>query len=201
MKRKFLESVVVVALTMTLMIAVPSMSIGQSPPPIGGGYTDVTTIPVNDPAIKTIGGALFKPAGARRASVRRRRWSSRCPGRARRKRRAVVPFPGGTRSGSSASQTGRSTGLGIRGSRRLVRRGAGTRRGLFHARDARHRERTARLPGGPRTVRRSPSASVDTPDWSFKYSGSRRQGSSVVEQGTHKPLVGSSTLPPGTTFI
>src|SRR4051794_25890192 len=25
-----------------------------------------------------------------------------------------------------------------------------------------------------------------------------RQGSSVVEQGTHKPLVGSSTLPPGT---
>src|SRR5258708_12945614 len=26
----------------------------------------------------------------------------------------------------------------------------------------------------------------------------RRQGSSVVEQGTHKPLVGSSTLPPGT---
>jgi hypothetical protein len=26
------------------------------------------------------------------------------------------------------------------------------------------------------------------------------QGSSVVEQGTHKPLVGSSTLPPGTTL-
>ena len=26
------------------------------------------------------------------------------------------------------------------------------------------------------------------------------QGSSVVEQGTHKPLVGSSTLPPGTNF-
>ncbi len=24
-----------------------------------------------------------------------------------------------------------------------------------------------------------------------------RQGSSVVEQGTHKPLVGSSNLPPG----
>lgn len=37
---------------------------GQSPPPIGGGYTDVTAIPVNDPAIKVIGGALFKPAGA-----------------------------------------------------------------------------------------------------------------------------------------
>jgi hypothetical protein len=26
---------------------------------------------------------------------------------------------------------------------------------------------------------------------------SERQGSSVVEQGTHKPLVGSSNLPPG----
>jgi hypothetical protein len=29
----------------------------------------------------------------------------------------------------------------------------------------------------------------------------RCQGSSVVEQGTHKPLVGSSTLPPGTPEI
>ena len=27
------------------------------------------------------------------------------------------------------------------------------------------------------------------------------QGSSVVEQGTHKPLVGSSTLPPGTILF
>ncbi len=36
----------------------------QTPPPIGGGYTDVTAIPVNDPAIKAIGGALFKPPGA-----------------------------------------------------------------------------------------------------------------------------------------
>jgi hypothetical protein len=63
-KRKFLESLVVVALTMTLMVAVPSVSVGQTPPLIGGGYTDVTTIPVNDPAIKAIGGALFKPAGA-----------------------------------------------------------------------------------------------------------------------------------------
>jgi hypothetical protein len=27
------------------------------------------------------------------------------------------------------------------------------------------------------------------------------QGSSVVEQGTHKPLVGSSTLPPGTPLL
>jgi dienelactone hydrolase len=36
----------------------------QTPPPIGGGYTNVTAIPVNDPAVKAISGALFKPAGA-----------------------------------------------------------------------------------------------------------------------------------------
>lgn len=36
----------------------------QAPPQIGGGYTNVTAIPVNDSAIKVIGGALFKPAGA-----------------------------------------------------------------------------------------------------------------------------------------
>ena len=28
-----------------------------------------------------------------------------------------------------------------------------------------------------------------------------RQGSSVVEQGTHKPLVGSSNLPPGSSIM
>ena len=38
--------------------------IGDQTPPIGGGYTNVTAIPVNDPAIKAISGALFKPAGA-----------------------------------------------------------------------------------------------------------------------------------------
>ena len=35
---------------------------------------------------------------------------------------------------------------------------------------------------------------------SFSFFPSR-QGSSVVEQGTHKPLVGSSTLPPGTPLL
>ncbi len=40
-------------------------------------------------------------------------------------------------------------------------------------------------------------ALVDTSGPPFNYIGSR-QGSSVVEQGTHKPLVGSSTLPSGT---
>jgi dienelactone hydrolase len=37
---------------------------GDQTPPIGGGYTNVTAIPVKDPEIKAISGALFKPAGA-----------------------------------------------------------------------------------------------------------------------------------------
>jgi hypothetical protein len=36
---------------------------GDQIPPIAGGYTNVTAIPVKDPAIKAISGALFKPAG------------------------------------------------------------------------------------------------------------------------------------------
>jgi len=36
---------------------------GGQTPPIAGGYTNVMAIPVNDPAIKAISGALFKPAG------------------------------------------------------------------------------------------------------------------------------------------
>jgi dienelactone hydrolase len=36
----------------------------ETPPPMGGGYTDVISIPVNDPATKAIAGALFKPSGA-----------------------------------------------------------------------------------------------------------------------------------------
>src|SRR5438874_12914115 len=35
----------------------------------------------------------------------------------------------------------------------------------------------------------------------LEYRKTSRQGSSVVEQGTHKPLVGSSTLPPGTLSL
>jgi dienelactone hydrolase len=42
----------------------PQAQTSGQPPPIGGGYTNVTAIPVNDPAIKAIGGALFKPIGA-----------------------------------------------------------------------------------------------------------------------------------------
>ncbi len=50
-------------------------------------------------------------------------------------------------------------------------------------------------------IQRKPEAratGVDRSRRATKLTRSRRQGSSVVEQGTHKPLVGSSTLPSGT---
>jgi hypothetical protein len=46
-----------------LSTALQAQTSGQ-PPPIGGGYTNVTAIPVSDAATKAIAGALFKPAGA-----------------------------------------------------------------------------------------------------------------------------------------
>jgi dienelactone hydrolase len=36
----------------------------ETAPPMGGGYTDAIPIPVSDPAIKAIAGALVKPAGS-----------------------------------------------------------------------------------------------------------------------------------------
>jgi dienelactone hydrolase len=56
--------IAVVAVGLSYATSLQAQTSGQAPPPIGGGYTDVTAIPVNDPAIKAIGGALFKPAGA-----------------------------------------------------------------------------------------------------------------------------------------
>jgi dienelactone hydrolase len=62
--KRFLVAGTFVFVSTAAMVAFPSASSSQTPPPIGGGYTDVTAIPVNDPAIKAIGGALFKPPGA-----------------------------------------------------------------------------------------------------------------------------------------
>ncbi len=44
------------------MVALPSMA--ASAPQISGGYTNVVAIPVNDPSVNEIAGALFKPQGA-----------------------------------------------------------------------------------------------------------------------------------------
>lgn len=43
------------------VIALSSMA--AAAPPISGGYTNVIAIPVNDPSVKEIAGALFKPQG------------------------------------------------------------------------------------------------------------------------------------------
>jgi dienelactone hydrolase len=63
MKRLILVAAVA-AIGLSYATSLQAQTSGQTPPPIGGGYTDVTAIPVNDPAIKAIGGAMFKPAGA-----------------------------------------------------------------------------------------------------------------------------------------
>ena len=52
-------------LAISLLVgALANPVIAQTAPPIGGGYKDVISIPVDDPTTKAIAGALFKPAGA-----------------------------------------------------------------------------------------------------------------------------------------
>ena len=63
MKRLILAAAVT-AIGLSCATGLQAQTGDQTPPPIGGGYTDMTAIPVNDPAIKAIGGALFKPPGA-----------------------------------------------------------------------------------------------------------------------------------------
>jgi len=63
MKRLILASTVV-AMGLSYATGLQAQTNNQTSPPISGGYTNVTAIPVNDPAIKAISGALFKPAGA-----------------------------------------------------------------------------------------------------------------------------------------
>ncbi len=61
MKRGLLISVAAVAIAAAGSVAV-SVSAAQTPP-MGGGYTNVIPIPVDDP-VMAIAGALFKPEGA-----------------------------------------------------------------------------------------------------------------------------------------
>jgi dienelactone hydrolase len=63
MKRDLLVIAAAVAIAAEAMVVVPSISVAQTPP-MGGGYTNVIPIPVDDPNIKAIAGALFKPEGA-----------------------------------------------------------------------------------------------------------------------------------------
>jgi hypothetical protein len=64
-KPKFLARVAAIALAVGLAaVVLPSLAAAQTVPPMGGGYTNVIPIPVDDPATKAIAGALFKPEGA-----------------------------------------------------------------------------------------------------------------------------------------
>jgi dienelactone hydrolase len=61
MQVSFLTSVAAIALSATLGVSTPASA--QTAPPMGGGYTNVIPIPVDDPSTKAIAGALFKPTG------------------------------------------------------------------------------------------------------------------------------------------
>ncbi len=63
MKRLILAATVA-AIGLPYATSLQAQSGAQTLPPIGGGYTDVIAIPVNDPATNAISGALFKPTGA-----------------------------------------------------------------------------------------------------------------------------------------
>src|SRR5579859_777528 len=57
----YLTSGLAIAFGATLSVS--TMAVAQTAPPMGGGYTNVIPIPVDDPATKAIAGALFKPTG------------------------------------------------------------------------------------------------------------------------------------------
>jgi dienelactone hydrolase len=61
MKRKFLARAAAAGLAVFVL---PSLAASQATPPMGGGFTNVIPIPVDDPKTKVISGALFKPEGA-----------------------------------------------------------------------------------------------------------------------------------------
>ncbi len=62
MKAKHITSLMSLAL-LGAMVA-PHLLQAAEAPPMGGGYANVIPIPVNDPAVKEIAGALLKPQGA-----------------------------------------------------------------------------------------------------------------------------------------
>jgi dienelactone hydrolase len=65
MKYRLLTTAAAVAVAAGVMVALPSPAVAQALP-IAGGYSgqpNVIAIPVKDPEIKAITGAVFKPAG------------------------------------------------------------------------------------------------------------------------------------------
>jgi len=68
MMHKSLTVLALIAVTVCAVGAYASLAVAQTTadqvPSMAGGYTKVIAIPVNDPAVKSIAGALFKPVGA-----------------------------------------------------------------------------------------------------------------------------------------
>ena len=63
MKRHFLALVAATALAFGAAVALPSFAAAQTSPPMGGGYREVSPIPVDDPTTKVAGqNALVEPA-------------------------------------------------------------------------------------------------------------------------------------------
>jgi hypothetical protein len=62
MKFYLMTAVAAVAFGAGAMVAPQSLQAAEAPP-IGGGYTNVIPIPVNDPSVKEIAGALFQASG------------------------------------------------------------------------------------------------------------------------------------------
>jgi dienelactone hydrolase len=53
----------VAAFSAGVVLAFSTYAAAQTAPPMGGGYSNVISIPVNDPSVKAIAGVLFKPTG------------------------------------------------------------------------------------------------------------------------------------------
>ena len=64
MKRLGAAFTAVGAFAAGVIVVSPSLGAAETAPPMGGGYTNVIPIPVDDPKTKTIAGALFKPSGS-----------------------------------------------------------------------------------------------------------------------------------------
>jgi dienelactone hydrolase len=64
MKRLVASFTAAGAFAVTVIVISTSLGAAQPAPAMGGGYTNVITIPVDDPKTKTIAGALFKPSGS-----------------------------------------------------------------------------------------------------------------------------------------
>jgi dienelactone hydrolase len=63
MKHRLLYAFAMTSVAAGAVVAVPPALAAQAPP-MGGGYTNVIAIPVNDPSVQAIAGALFKPTGS-----------------------------------------------------------------------------------------------------------------------------------------